>query len=89
MAARCRAWKSLSSRRDTRQNDHPGVTIVDEPKEPIAELARSPGRTSGSSVAVCTSAASPNCGLVDTVEVGVIPVLLGEGVPLIPGPKCE
>jgi dihydrofolate reductase len=25
-------------------------------------------------------------GLVDTVEVGLVPVLLGEGIPLLPGP---
>ena len=28
-------------------------------------------------------------GLVDTVEVGVIPVLLGEGVPLLAGPATR
>ena len=28
-------------------------------------------------------------GLVDTVEVAVIPVLLGEGVPLLPSPASQ
>jgi dihydrofolate reductase len=30
-----------------------------------------------------------DAGLVDTVEVAIVPVLLGDGVPLLPHPACQ
>jgi dihydrofolate reductase len=41
-------------------------------------------RTSGCSAVASCFAASSRAGLVDTVEVAVIPILLGQGLPLLP-----
>jgi dihydrofolate reductase len=63
----------------------PGVRILnDDPPEIVAALKAEPGRDiwlfgGGSLFRTLLDA-----GLVDTVEVGVIPVLLGAGVPLLP-----
>jgi len=73
--------------RTMRQQDHPEVTVVSElnPDWVHALLARS-GKDiwlfggSGLFRSFLDSA------LVDTVEVSVIPVLLGDGVPLLPPP---
>jgi dihydrofolate reductase len=75
--------------RTLRQEDHPGVTIVDNPAELIAALRSKPGKD------ICLFGGGSlfrslaELGLVDTVEVGVIPVLLGEGVKLLPGPATR
>lgn len=64
---------------------HPGVRIVnDDPREVVAALKKKPGRDiwlfgGGELFRTLLSA-----GLVDSVEVAVMPVLLGEGIPLLP-----
>lgn len=64
---------------------YPGVRIVrDDPRELVSALKRKAGRDiwlfgGGSLFRVLLDA-----GLVDTVEVAVVPVLLGSGVPLLP-----
>jgi dihydrofolate reductase len=64
---------------------HPGVRIVDDdPRELVAALKAKVGRDlwlfgGGALFRVLLDA-----GLVDTVEVAVIPVLLGSGIPLLP-----
>ena len=72
--------------RTLRQEDHPGVTIVDNPEELIAELRSKPGKDVWIFGGGSLFRSLAELGLVDTVEVGVIPVLLGEGVPLLPAP---
>jgi dihydrofolate reductase len=64
---------------------HRGVRILnDDPREVITTLKKKPGRDiwlfGGGSLFQSLLAA----GLVDTVEVAVMPVLLGSGVPLLP-----
>lgn len=76
--------------RTLRQWDHPGVTIVaDKLEETMAALRAKPGKDiwlfGGSSLFRSVLGA----GLVDTVEVSVSPVLLGEGVPLLPPPAKQ
>ena len=73
--------------RSLRQEDHPGVTIVsDRVKETVEELRAQPGKDiwlfGGGEL--FRSLLELDC--VDTVEPAVIPVLLGGGVPLLPGP---
>ena len=64
---------------------HPGVRIVnDDPREVVSALKAKAGRDvwlfgGGTLFRVLLDA-----GLVDTVEVAVIPVLLGDGIPLLP-----
>jgi dihydrofolate reductase len=72
--------------RTLRQEDHPGVTIVDNPGELLAELRSKPGKDVWLFGGGSLFRSLAEVGLVDTVEVGVMPVLLGEGVPLLPAP---
>jgi dihydrofolate reductase len=72
--------------RTLKQEDHPDVTIVDNPAELIAELRSQPGKDVWLFGGGSLFRSLAELGLVDTVEVGVIPVLLGEGVPLLPAP---
>ena len=72
--------------RTLRQENHPSVTIVDDPEELMAELRSKPGKDVWLWGGGALFRSLAELGLVDTVEVGVIPVLLGEGVPLLPPP---
>jgi dihydrofolate reductase len=76
--------------RTLRQQDHPDVTIVaEEPAEALANLRSKPGKDiwlfGGGSLFRSLLEAR----LVDTVEVAVVPILLGEGVPLLPPPAKQ
>ncbi len=72
--------------RTLRQEDYPAVTIIAEPEAVVTELRSMPGKDvwlfGGGSLFHSLAQSR----LVDTVEVAVIPVLLGEGVPLLPAP---
>ena len=72
--------------RTLRQENHPGVTIVDNPEELMAELRSKPGKDVWLFGGGSLFRSLAELGLVDTVEVAVIPALLGEGVPLLPAP---
>ena len=71
--------------RTLRQRDHPNLTIVsDNLEQALADLRSKPGKDiwlfGGGSLFRSLLEAR----LVDGVEVSVIPVLLGEGIPLLP-----
>lgn len=75
--------------RTLRQHDYPNVTIVSEnPEDVLTGLRAKPGKDiwlfGGGSLFRSLLEAR----LVDTVEVAVMPVLLGEGIPLLP-PKTS
>ena len=77
--------KTLVFSRTLRQQDYPNVTIVSEdPERVLADLRAKPGKDiwlfGGGSLFRSLLEAR----LVDAVEVSVIPVLLGEGIPLLP-----
>src|SRR5262249_55309470 len=72
--------------RTLRQKDHPGVTIVDNPEELVAELRSKPGKDVWLWGGGSLFRSFAELGLVDTVEVPVVPALLGGGVPLRPPP---
>lgn len=64
---------------------HPGVRIFnDDPREIVAALKAKPGRDIWLFGGGILFRSLLDAGLVDTVEVAVIPVLLGAGVPLLP-----
>lgn len=71
--------------RTLRQEDHPGLTIIAE--DVGGALSRLRAR-SGKDIWLFGGGALfrslLDLGLVDTIEVGVIPVLLGGGIPLLP-----
>ena len=66
--------------------DHPGVTVATDVSKVIADLKRQAGKDiwlfgGGKLFRSCLE-----LGLVDAVDVAVIPVLLGGGIPLLPTP---
>ena len=77
--------------RTLRQQDYPNVTIVsDNPEQVVADLRSNPGKDIWlfGGGRLCRSLLDAR--LVDAVEVSVIPVLLGEGIPLLPAkPSSE
>src|SRR5262245_40214374 len=72
--------------RTLKQDDHPDVTIADNPEALVAELRSKPGKGVWLFGGGSLFRSLAELGLVDAVEVAVIPVLLGEGVPLLPAP---
>jgi dihydrofolate reductase len=79
--------RTLVFSRTLRQADYPKVTIVSEDSaETVAGLRAGPGKDIWLFGAGGLFGSLLDAGLVDTVEVAVIPVLLGGGVPLLPPP---
>ncbi len=72
--------------RTLRHEEHPGVTIVDNPEKLMAELRSKSGKDVWLFGGGTLFRSFAELGLVDTVEVAVIPALLGAGVPLLPPP---
>jgi dihydrofolate reductase len=75
--------------RTLRPADHPGVTVIgDDVAGGVARLREQPGKDIWLFGGGSLFRSLLDLGLVDTVEVGVIPVLLGGGIPLLPpGPR--
>ena len=82
--------KTLVFSRTLRQRDYPKVTIVaDAAEEKVAALREESGKDIwlfGGGLLFRSLLAA---GLVDTVEVTVVPVLLGGGIPLLPPPAKQ
>ena len=77
--------KTLVFSRTLRQQDYPGVTIIaDGAEEMVAALRGEPGKDIWLFGGGSLFRSLLDAGLVDTVEVGIMPVLLGEGIPLLP-----
>jgi dihydrofolate reductase len=73
--------------RTLQQSDYPDVTIVaDKVEETVAALRAEPGKDIWLFGGGALFRSLLDAGLVDTVEVAVIPVLLGDGTPLLPPP---
>lgn len=73
--------------RTLRQQDHPGVTVVaDKAAETLAELRSKPGKDTWLLGGGLLFRSLADAGLVNTIEVSMIPILLGEGIPMFPGP---
>src|SRR4051794_11983888 len=76
--------KTLSAR------DHPGVTIVaDGMEETVNKLRSQPGKDMWLFGGGQLFRSMAEAGLVDTVELAVIPVLLGGGIPFYPPPSGQ
>lgn len=79
--------KTLVFSRTLRQQDYPGVTIVSEnAQEVIAGLRAEPGKDIWLFGGGVLFNSLLDAKLVDTVEVAIIPLLLGGGIPLLPPP---
>jgi dihydrofolate reductase len=72
--------------RTLRQDDCPGVTVADDPQRTLAALRAERGRDIWLFGGGELFRSLLDLGLVDTVEVAIVPVLLGGGLPLLPPP---
>jgi dihydrofolate reductase len=76
--------------RTLQQNDHPGVTIVaDKLEETVASLQVETGKDIWLFGGGSRFRSLLDAGLIDTVEVAVIPVLLGGGIPMLEPPAKQ
>jgi dihydrofolate reductase len=76
--------------RTLRPEDHPEVTIVaGNERETVEALRREPGKDIWLFGGGELFRNLLEIGLVDTVEVAVIPILLGGGIPLLPPPAQQ
>ena len=83
--APCRVSTSSCSRGDTPGRRVQGVRIVnDDPREILTALKAKPGRDIWLYGGGTLFRSLLDRGLVDTVELAVVPVLLGAGIPLLP-----
>lgn len=71
--------------RSLRPEDHPGVTISGSPTDAIRELRGVPGKDLWLFGGGELFRSFLDVGLVDQLEIAVVPVLLGAGLPLLPG----
>jgi dihydrofolate reductase len=82
--------KTIVFSRTLRQSDYPKVTVVAEKAEETAAALR---QESGKDIWLFGGGllfrSLLDAGLVDAVEVAVIPVLLGGGIPLLPPPAKQ
>src|SRR5262245_59215177 len=79
--------KTFVFSRTLRQRDYPNVTIVGEGAgEAAAALRAESGKDIWLFCGGLLFRSLLDAGLVDSVEVAVVPVLLGDGVPLLPPP---
>lgn len=77
--------KSVVVSRTLRQKDHPGITIIGDSLETsLNQLRQSPGKDIWLFGGGSLFRSLLNARLVDQIEVAVIPVLLGGGLPLLP-----
>ncbi len=73
--------------RTLRPEDHPGVTIVaGNEREIVDALRKEPGKDIWLFGGGELFRSFLDAGLVDTVEIAVIPILLGGGIPVLPSP---
>src|SRR5687767_3312092 len=76
--------------RTLQPEDYPGVTIVsDRLKETVDEMRAQPGKDMWLFGGGELFRSLLELGCVDTVEPAIIPILLGAGVPLLPGPAIR
>ena len=76
--------------RTLRPGDHPGVTVVaDGVEERLNELRARPGKDVALYGGGELFRSLLEMGQVDSVEVAVVPVLLGGGIPLLPAPAAR
>ncbi|MEX2560097.1 MAG: dihydrofolate reductase family protein [Pirellulales bacterium] len=82
--------KTFVFSRTLRPTDYPKLTIVgDQANETVAALKAGPGKDIWLFGGGLLFRSLAEAGLVDTIEVAVIPVLLGGGIPLFPPPAGQ
>lgn len=85
-----RGTKTVVFSRTLKPQDYPGVTIVSERiEEAVAALRAEKGKDIWLFGGGSLFRSLLDAGLVDSVEVAVMPVLLGGGIPLLPAPARQ
>ena len=85
-----RGKEVIVASRTLRSEDHPDIEILGEDLETrIRELRTRPGADIWLYGGGALFAQLLDWGLVDTVEPAIIPILLGDGVPLLPSPAAR
>jgi dihydrofolate reductase len=86
-AGRVPGVRTVVVSRTLRPEDHPDVTVVAEPtREMLARLKEEPGKDIWLMGGASLFGSLLALGMIDTVEVAIIPVVLGDGIPLVPPP---
>jgi len=75
--------------RTLRQSDYPKVVVSSKVAETIAALKEKPGKDIWLFGGGELFRSVLDAGLIDTVEVAVVPVMLSQGVPLLPAGPCS
>ena len=82
--------KSVVVSRTLKPEDHPGVTIIaDDVKRRVMEMKAEPGKDIWLFGGGELFRSLASMGLVDRVEIALVPVLLGGGIPLAPPPLAQ
>jgi len=82
-------FKSYVASRSLRQEDCPDATVTCDPAGSIAELRSRKGKDIWLFGGGELFRGMLALGLVDAVEVGIVPILLGAGVPMLPSPAAH
>lgn len=77
--------KTLICSRSLKSEDHPEITLINDASTTVRELKSETGKDIWLFGGGGLFRSLLDDGLVDTVEVGVIPILLSQGIPLLPG----
>lgn len=75
--------KTIVFSRTLRQSDYPKILIADEVTTTISDLKKKPGKDIWLFGGGELFRSVLDAGLIDTIEVAVMPILLSEGVPLL------
>ena len=81
--------KSVIISRTMQPADHPGVAIINDPEPFVVDLKTKSGKDIWLWGGGELFRSLLNAGLVDGVDVAVIPVLLGAGIPFLPSPAPQ
>jgi dihydrofolate reductase len=81
--------RSIVFSRTLKQADHPDLTIEADAVRVVSELRATPGKDIALFGGGELARSLLEAGLVDTVEVSLMPILLGGGIPLLPTPASR
>jgi dihydrofolate reductase len=81
--------RNIVCSRTLRPEDYPHVTITADAGKTVAELRQAPGKDIALFGGGELFRSLLPAGLVDEIAVGVIPILLGGGIPLLPPPAVR
>ena len=80
---------SIVFSRTLQQEDHPDTIISDNPVQIVSDLRTKPGKDIALFGGGDLFRSLLQANLVDRVEVSLIPILLGEGIPFLPPPAPQ